>query len=790
MDNCLTLESLTPTGSNTVTYANAFTATDLTYVLDNYGLKEYIILNSADGPNEFSFMFQLDGLEIQTIENETFFMNAEGKSVFQLGQLFAVDGADELTNELTYSFTPVKGTSNVIVTVTLSEDYLAAPDRVFPVVIDPSIMISSVQTADACVLSYYPDTNYYTSSYLRTGYDSDYGIRRSFIRFDIPSSIPEDSVTESLLYFEKCGGVAPTMRAHRCILPWESATLTWNNQPLYNTTHDLSYSPLAERYSSTSAWYKLDVTNIVKSWVKGQRTNYGFALVDITEDDEDHWTTYYSSDMESPHKPELHITYNGTEPPPETTDPTDPPVVTPTLTLYPSTMELDINSTGTLTATTSPSATVTWSSSNTSVATVSSTGKVTGKSLGTTTITASANGLTASCTVYVTIADGRYYIRNKASEKYVDIEDQNMANGTTIHQWDFHGGNTQKWDITHVGQAMYTIKSANSTTSYYLGVSGDSTAVDQPIVLRTGTPTNGMKWKIDVTYTGAYKLTPVSGENYGYVLAMHTGFLAGDQANGNDLKQKEYTGKDDYFDFRDEWFLETTTSFGVIHYYDEGFLIREPSAFQKLHEYNTAVAARFKSIFGIDVMATYVPYWSKADECKKLHYNYPSSTNLESPCPFMPTCLSTDVLRLDLTLNMGEGTNKTSIVLWTGHRMTDDIMDRSNSVSASHSVIMTPTNTWPADRNLSTTERRVVSIRTLLHELSHQFGAVDHYCYGRVDGGKCQNENCDMCNDDIGVVRMCVMGKEINIADYDDESLYCSECLAAIKAYLNEKVKL
>lgn len=120
------------------------------------------------------------------------------------------------------------------------------------------------------------------------------------------------------------------MKTENRPLSWESATLTWNNQPLYNTTHDLSYSPLAERYSPTSAWYVLDVTNIVASWVDGLRSNYGFALVDITEDDEDHWTTYYSSDMESPHKPELHITYNGPSTPDEPDDPVNPPATTPT----------------------------------------------------------------------------------------------------------------------------------------------------------------------------------------------------------------------------------------------------------------------------------------------------------------------------------------------------------------------------------------------------------------------------------------------------------------------------
>jgi hypothetical protein len=46
VNNCDALSQLTYTGSNTVTYANAFPNTDLVYVLDNSALKEYIILEN------------------------------------------------------------------------------------------------------------------------------------------------------------------------------------------------------------------------------------------------------------------------------------------------------------------------------------------------------------------------------------------------------------------------------------------------------------------------------------------------------------------------------------------------------------------------------------------------------------------------------------------------------------------------------------------------------------------------------------------------------------------------
>lgn len=199
--------------------------------------------------------------------------------------------------------------------------------------------------------------------------------------------------------------------------------------------------------------------------------------------------------------------------------------------------------------------TVTWSSSNSSVALVnSSSGSVTGVSPGTATIYANRllNGLnySASYTVNVTgIANGTYFIKSNDTSRFVDIEDQNMVNGTNIHQWDFHGGNSQRWIFTHIGDGYYSIKSANSTSNYYLGVLNDGTATDTQVVLRTGSLTNGMKWKVSVTTSGAYKITPKTGEPYDRVLAVGWYAL---NVNGIDIKQRDYVDDGNY---KDEWNL-------------------------------------------------------------------------------------------------------------------------------------------------------------------------------------------------------------------------------------------
>ena len=309
VQNCSALSQLTATGSNTATYANAFGTADLVYVLDSDALKEYIILESSAAPNSFNFLFTLDGVTLQETGSGAAFLNAEGEAVFTLGSLFAVDANGVPTDALAYTFQTVK--NNIIgVTITLDPEYLGAIDRAFPVVIDPTIMISSSSTADACVCSFTPSTNYQMATQLRTGYDTDYGIRRSYIRFSIPDSIEVGGVISAYLDIEKISGVAPTMRAYRVTGSWSSGTITWNNKPGYTTTHQSTQSV---PYSSGSSWYRMNVTSIVNGWVDGNYMNYGFVLVDSIENDSDHWTTLYSSDANSPHKPELYINYDGAE---------------------------------------------------------------------------------------------------------------------------------------------------------------------------------------------------------------------------------------------------------------------------------------------------------------------------------------------------------------------------------------------------------------------------------------------------------------------------------------------
>ena len=302
--NCEPLEKLTYTGDNTITYHDVFDSTDFVYVLDNNVLKEYIILKDSKAPRVFSFSFETNGLVVKTDSNSLYFENEEKETVFSLSQLFAVDANDVLTETVSYEVIPTSSKNKIIVKVTLDEAYFSDLDREFPIIIDPSVMVSGESiTYDTYVTERYPNLTNSSVSYLRTGRDEDFYTRRTYIKFVIPSSV-SSFVSSAQLCLKHYSGSVPTTYAYRVLTDWSSSTVTWNNKPNYTTTNASGVST-----ASSDNWYRMNVTNIVQKWQDGTYSNYGFLVKDTRETDTSIWTTFYSSEGGYPNRPELRIVY-------------------------------------------------------------------------------------------------------------------------------------------------------------------------------------------------------------------------------------------------------------------------------------------------------------------------------------------------------------------------------------------------------------------------------------------------------------------------------------------------
>lgn len=124
------------------------------------------------------------------------------------------------------------------------------------------------------------------------------------------------------------------------------------------------------------------------------------------------------------------------------------------------------------------------------------------------------------------------------------------------------------------------------------------------------------------------------------------------------------------------------------------------------------------------------------------------------------------------------GNNKTTNILWTGHRIqstsSSGDINENRSCSFRYCIFM-----LALVSNLEENEHEGV----LLHELAHQYGALDHYHELDADG------NCkfaDRCSDrnENQRPRTCIM-YDSDVSIYSD-TVFCEWCVEDILKHLEE----
>lgn len=176
---------------------------------------------------------------------------------------------------------------------------------------------------------------------------------------------------------------------------------------------------------------------------------------------------------------------------------------------------------------------------------------------------------------------------------------------------------------------------------------------------------------------------------------------------------------------------------------------------------------------------------SPADVCKEMNYGQIIFNNLHEDCTHAPIHITPTQLRNALS----NGTTTTSVVIWTGHILLNN--PASNSDKTRFSILITPSQTTTPvagsnmRNNKSESEIVIQSVYSLSHEVSHQLGNPDHYCYGRNGINPCSNSNCDICVYGYANVRSCLMGnRDTGLLSQPDDYLLCTECQARIINHL------
>ena len=295
---------------NEILYPGVWKNADLQYISMSEGLKENIILNSIDSPVQFSFKVNLHGLRYEKIENSILLKDKNGLVRAEIPAAYMQDAKGITSNSVETSIEE-RG-SNVILTLIPNKAWLSAPERVYPIIIDPTVTLNYNQVAqDAFVYDNGTIVNCMgLTDYLRAG--ANYSKQNyTYVQFDL-SGIPGDAVISSAkaqLFCTDSSELALTLGVWKIKGSWAEQWVNWTNQPAlegaaaYSTTTISANNPI--RYYD----FTLNPTWI-RDWISGGATNLGFAIKG--EAGTSTYRTFSSREVTNKDKaPKLLVTYEG-----------------------------------------------------------------------------------------------------------------------------------------------------------------------------------------------------------------------------------------------------------------------------------------------------------------------------------------------------------------------------------------------------------------------------------------------------------------------------------------------
>ena len=287
------------TRGNAIRYSNVFSNVDYQYTVLANSVKEDIILLERGERNSFSYYVDTCGLSVSLINNILYLYEAgeepEQDAVFVLEAPEMEDAAGEVSFGVEMSLTETDGLC--LVTVRADREWLDAPERVYPVRIDPTaVQVSGSAIRLACAEEGSPNAVIGDNQYPYVGYDDgitsgNYAGFRSrhlncrtyfAIDYDFAALAAEAEITSATLF------VTQKTRWSRGTAEfglfgvgeeWMPEGLSWNSQ--LGFTHVFLDSQAAATVRGEALSF--DVTEAVSAWVNGTADNHGFVLKAMVE---------------------------------------------------------------------------------------------------------------------------------------------------------------------------------------------------------------------------------------------------------------------------------------------------------------------------------------------------------------------------------------------------------------------------------------------------------------------------------------------------------------------------
>ena len=323
------------TSGSRTRYASVGPSTDLEYEVTNVGVKEALTLRGPDAPSSFTYLVRgpISAAERQP-DGSVQVRDVAGDVAFVIAAPWAAEARsgrerEALREGASHASQSVALTAGGFeLSVTVDDAWLSAPGRRFPVVVDPTINVTS-NTRETYVTTASVDspTGCCPTS-LTVGTDSR--VIRTLLRFD-QSQIPLSSTVSSAslsLQYEFCVAApctddpAQTIQMHRILQgPWSSWDSGPNIKPTWNwsnVSYDATVVASVNRPAgqnagigspTTHTWSGAALTSLVQQWAKAEIPNDGVLLRLASETLNQGGPAYRSAAWGGATMPKLIVTY-------------------------------------------------------------------------------------------------------------------------------------------------------------------------------------------------------------------------------------------------------------------------------------------------------------------------------------------------------------------------------------------------------------------------------------------------------------------------------------------------
>jgi RHS repeat-associated protein len=260
------------------------------WVANDAGPKEDLVLESAAAQSSFSYELQLDPNLTPKMSDEggVLITDADGEVVFNLAAPFAIDADGAVAPPQAASMVLSKVASGWRLRVEIDATWLQSPARAFPVTLDPSAVLGAAR--DCFVDAGAASTSYCASGLLWVGTSSSRE-RRGLMAFDLAGTVPAGSFVQSAtlnMYalYQTSPGVSKQIAVHRATSDWDNAA-TWTSRKAGTSwtapggdyaSADLDSQPIP----AAGTWAQYSVTDAVDPWLNGSIQNQGFVITDDT----------------------------------------------------------------------------------------------------------------------------------------------------------------------------------------------------------------------------------------------------------------------------------------------------------------------------------------------------------------------------------------------------------------------------------------------------------------------------------------------------------------------------